>query len=475
MNRKKAALGPPFSCPMASSTDGDGMATRLNSPLETAAEYLESLIDVERMGDRSRARLDLAPVRELLSRVGDPQAGLSVVHVAGSKGKGSTCFLAEGILAEAGERVGTFTSPHLTSWVERFRIDGRPVEGSELAEVVEILRPHVDEMRSAVGPVPTFFDATTAAALLLFERASVDRVLLEVGLGGRLDSTNIVHPDVACISTIELEHTDILGDRIESIAFEKSGIVKPGIPCVVGPLPGPARDVVRERANEVGAPLREFGVDFEIDIQSEPPPVATGPVPRAFRYRERGGFEVDARLNVLGDHQAVNASLAIAAVRCLGGYSDDSLERAVREGLPRVELPGRVEIIAREPWVLVDEAHTVASTEALVKLLPAFEASECHLVLSISRDKKLGAILRSLLPSFDRVIVTRSEKHRSMDPVKLAAEIRQRGHVDVEVCPDPRRAVQQARKGVGRRGLLCAAGSIYLAGIAREEFRRHAP
>ena len=141
------------------------MATRLNSPLDAAAEYLESLIDVERMQDRSRARLNLAPIRELLSRLGDPQTGLSIVHVAGSKGKGSICFLAEGILAASGERVGTFTSPHLTSWVERFRIAGRPVRGSELADAVEILRPHVDEMRKAVGPVPTFFDATTMSLI----------------------------------------------------------------------------------------------------------------------------------------------------------------------------------------------------------------------------------------------------------------------------------------------------------------------
>jgi len=449
------------------------MATRLNSPLDAAAEYLESLIDVERMQDRSRARLNLAPIRELLSRLGDPQTGLSIVHVAGSKGKGSICFLAEGILAASGERVGTFTSPHLTSWVERFRIAGRPVRGSELADAVEILRPHVDEMRKAVGPVPTFFDATTAAALLLFKRASVDRVLLEVGLGGRLDSTNVVDPDVACISTIELEHTDILGDRIESIAFEKAGILKPGVPCVVGPLPDAARKVVRERANEVGAPLREFGIDFEVEVQREPSDRTGGPAAPAFRYREPDGFEVEARLGVLGDHQAVNASLAIAAVHCLEICSNDALKAAVKRGLPRVELPGRIEVISRAPWVLVDEAHTAESTNALVKLLPAFEASERHLVLSISRGKNLDAILDSLLPPFERVTVTRSEKHRSLDPTALAAEIRRRGHAQVEVCSEPRRAIQEARQRLGRGGLLCAAGSIYLAGIAREEFRRH--
>ena len=214
MNGKKAALGPPFSCPATSRGDGEDVSIRQKSPLQAASEYLESLIDVERMGDRSRARLDLAAIRELLARLGNPQANLSFVHVAGSKGKGSTCFLAEGILAALEERVGTFTSPHLSSWVERFRIDGTPVEGAELAEVVAILQPHVDAMRMGNGPVPTFFDATTAAALLIFERASVDRVLFEVGLGGRLDSTNVVEPDVTCISTIELEHTDVLGDRI---------------------------------------------------------------------------------------------------------------------------------------------------------------------------------------------------------------------------------------------------------------------
>ncbi len=261
--------------------------------------------------------------------------------------------------------------------------------------------------------------------------------------------------------------TSFARSRTTSRAGPGSGPTTQGMPGFTIPDFSNAMDSIRSpRMSVCSSSIVEMQATsgWTMLVESRRPP----------RPTSRRTRSTDARLKVLGDHQAVNASLAIAAVRCLGGYSDDSLERAVREGLPRVELPGRVEIIAREPWVLVDEAHTVASTEALVKLLPAFEASECHLVLSISRDKKLGAILRSLLPSFDRVIVTRSEKHRSMDPVKLAAEIRQRGHVDVEVCPDPRRAVQQARKGVGRRGLLCAAGSIYLAGIAREEFRRHA-
>ena len=319
--------------------------------------------------------------------------------------------------------------------------------------------------------IPVFFDASTAAALSLFEGASVDRVLLEVGMGGRLDSTNIVQPKVTCIASIELEHTDVLGDRIEDIAFEKAGILKPGVPCVMGPLPDQARDIVRDRAKKVGAPLREFGVDFTVEMEPRATNRSEGPVPLAFRYCERDGFEIDTRLAVLGEHQVLNASLAIAAVRCLEVHSDDALKVAVASGLPRVELPGRLEILGRKPWIVVDEAHTAASADVLARLLTAFEASERHLILSISRGKNYDAILDSLLPVFERVTVTRSERHRSVDPDELASWIRARGYAHVEIFPEPRRAIRQARQQLDARGLLCAAGSVYLAGIAREELQ----
>ena len=298
--------------------------------LEQAAGYLEGLINMERVpalgGAAAGRRLGLGPIRRLLERVGNPEKGLSILHVAGSKGKGSVCLLAEHVLCATGERVGTFTSPHLSSWAERFRIDGAPVQGEELARAVERLRPHVDELRARdPHDAPTFFDATTAAALLVFAGAGVDRAILEVGLGGRLDSTNAVAPAATCVTQIELEHTEILGDTIAAIAAEKAGILKPGAPCVVGWLDPDALAVVRERAAAIGAPLFEAGEDFEL-VSAEPDAEGLG---CAFEYRESDGFVVAARLQLAGAHQARNAALALACVRRLPRASR---RRATRRG-----------------------------------------------------------------------------------------------------------------------------------------------
>ncbi|MCA9509335.1 MAG: bifunctional folylpolyglutamate synthase/dihydrofolate synthase, partial [Myxococcales bacterium] len=236
---------------------------RARSPIRTlddAARYLDSLIDRERLPDARRRRLSLAPIHALLDDVGNPERALSIVHVAGSKGKGSTCTFGDALSRALGERTALFTSPHLERWTERFRIDGAEVEGERLAAAVERLRPSVERLRAdRTRETPSFFDATTAAALLLFAQARVDRVWLEVGLGGRLDSTNAVAPAACCITSIELEHTQVLGSTLDAIAREKAGILKPGVPAVVARLAPPAARAVRARAAEVGAALVEEG------------------------------------------------------------------------------------------------------------------------------------------------------------------------------------------------------------------------
>ncbi|MBW2295159.1 MAG: hypothetical protein JRG94_23055 [Deltaproteobacteria bacterium] len=268
----------------------------MNEPIENceaAGRYLETLINLEKQPELTAARMSLQPIRALLDRLGKPEQGIEVIHVAGSKGKGSTCLFAESALTAAGKRVGVFTSPHLHSWTERFRIGGRDVDGSALAKAVTQLRPHVEWLRdNDPENAPTFFDATTAAALLIFAEAHLDYAVLEVGLGGRLDSTNIVMPRVTCITSIELEHTDKLGTTLAAIAGEKAGIIKPRVPCVIGRLAPEAERVIRDRARELGAPVLRLGVDFPSLDPSE--------------------------LTVLGRHQADNAAIALAAIGLLG-------------------------------------------------------------------------------------------------------------------------------------------------------------
>jgi len=434
--------------------------------LADAAAFLEGLINFERRPDVPYARFDLAPIRALLARVGDPQRRLSVIHVAGSKGKGSTALLAEAVLRAAGERVGTFTSPHLERWTERFRIDGREVAGDALAAAVERLRPHLAALRDeAPDAAPTFFDATTAAAFLLFAEAGVDRVLLEVGLGGRLDSTNVVDPAVACVTTIELEHTDKLGATLAAIAGEKAGIVKSGRPVVVGALAPEALDVVLARARDVGAPAAVLGRDFHVELRG----LDRDGV--AFVHRDAEG-EIAATVPALGAHHAANASLAIACVRRLAAHDAATVARAARIGLARAELPGRVEVLRRAPWIVVDGAHTAASARALAAAVAELPRAHTHLVLSISAGKDLPAILAAVVPLADRVTLTRAEPARSLDPAEIAAATRAiRPGLELRVVPNPHLALRAALEDARADDLLVATGSIYLAGLARRLWR----
>jgi dihydrofolate synthase/folylpolyglutamate synthase len=432
--------------------------------LEEAGAWLEGLINVERRPDWPYARMGLEPVRRLLGLLDEPQRGLSVLHVAGSKGKGSCALLAEAVLRAAGERVGVFTSPHLLRWSERFRIDGREVEGERLAAAVERLRPHVEALRSQTPEnAPTFFDATTAAALLLFREAGVERAVLEVGLGGRLDSTNVVRPEVCAITTIELEHTDRLGDTLAAIAGEKAGIVKPGVPVVTGALPDEAARVVEGVAREQGAPLARLGREFRAEVHS------VGPDGLAFRVRD-GELDAELHAPLLCPRQAENAAVALAAVgRLPGAPRPGELARAAAAGLAPVRLPGRIELLGSAPWRIADSAHTAASARALAEALARFPARRARLVLSVSAGKDLAAILDALLPRFESVTVTRAEPTRSLKPADVAAAVRAAAPgAAVRAVPNPHLALRAAREGLGEGDLVCAAGSVYLAGLARQ-------
>jgi dihydrofolate synthase/folylpolyglutamate synthase len=444
--------------------------TRFGS-LDDAARWLEGLINLERAPDRRSLRLSLEPVMRLLDRLGHPERELSVVHVAGSKGKGSTALFAESVLRAAGERVGTFTSPHLECWTERFRVDGAEVQAAALVAALDEIRPHVDALRAdAEAPDPSFFDVTTAAAFLLFRDARVDRAVLEVGLGGRLDSTNVVDPAVSCITSIELEHTDRLGDTLGAIAAEKAGVVKPGRPVVTGRLPAEAARVVAERAAAVGAPLAVLGRDFDVEVLA-------GSTLLGVELEMRDGpLATQARLLVPGRHQADNAALALACVRRLGSYAPEALAAAARRGLAQAVLPGRIEVLGERPWLVVDAAHTERSAAALADALAGLPRRRTRLVLSISSDKRLEAILAHLLPIADEVFVTRAEPVRSLDPQQVARAVRAAAPaLPIHAVPNPFLAVRAACEGLGQDDLLVATGSIYLAGLARRVLRGRGP
>ncbi len=451
------------------------------SNVADATRWLDGLINRERTGDYVYERLDLRPIEALMDAIGRPHERLSVLHVAGSKGKGSTCLFAESILGALGERVGTFTSPHLERWTERFRIAGREIEEADLVAAVRRVRPAIERLRH--GPPetrPSFFDATTAIAFVAFEAARVDRAVIEVGLGGRLDSTNVVRPAVTCITSIELEHTDKLGPTEAAIAGEKAGILKTGVPAVLGRLGPEAAEVIRKRAAAVGAEVFAAGEHFDVcaldpvasrggedDGGAEPRRAAIA-LGQRIRFESRGGSPIEAELPLFGAAAAANAGLAIECVRRLGGWDEAAVREAARLGLARAALPGRIEILANDPAVLIDAAHTARSAENVAEALARLAPEGFDLLFSISSDKNVDAVLAPLLPGAIRLWLTRADALRSADPLRLAERVHAlRPELPIEIIPDPESAARTARAALppGRR--LCAVGSVYLAGITR--------
>ncbi|MBW2267650.1 MAG: bifunctional folylpolyglutamate synthase/dihydrofolate synthase [Deltaproteobacteria bacterium] len=431
-----------------------------------AGAWLESLVNLEQRSDWPYSRVGLGPICALLARLDDPQWAQPCIHVAGSKGKGSTVLLAEAVLSASGQRVGAFTSPHLERWTERIRLGGREVDAAALVAAVAEVRPHVEALRAEQPEnAPTFFDVTTAVAFVCFRAAGVDRAVLEVGLGGRLDSTNVVTPEVTCITSIELEHTDKLGGTLGAIAGEKAGILKPGVPAVVGALPAEAAEVVRARAEEIGVSLGWIGQDFGFE--------RLGEAARDRRVRLwDADFSCEVELGVRGRHQLGNAALALACVRRVGVHSGTALAKAAREGLAAARLPGRCEIVGTAPLLMVDSAHTAASARCLAVELDEWSPDELHLVLSVSADKALAPLLDALLPRASSVTLTRAEPHRSCDPESLARSVRARApQLALQVVPDAPRALREVLAQLAPDAAACATGSVYLAGIARRVWR----
>jgi dihydrofolate synthase/folylpolyglutamate synthase len=409
------------------------------------------------------ADLKLDRMRTLLSRLGDPHRGLRIVHVAGSKGKGSTSAMLAAVLREAGYRVGLFTSPHLSRLEERFQVDGSPITANELTQLL-------GEVRQAVDDTPvTFFEIATAVGFLHFVRRRVQAVLLEVGLGGRLDSTNVCLPVLSVITSISLDHTRILGDTLGMIAREKAGIVKHGRPVVSGATADEARGVIAEVCRGRQAPLAELGRDFRYAA-------TPGRVSRAGCVKPRVQVTTADRawpsfeVNLLGEHQAANAALVIACVEKLNRSGWCVSDQAVSRGLAEVSWPARMEVMCRAPMVVLDCAHNVASAEALVETLDAsFPPGRRTLVFAGSADKDLAGMFRALGPRFDRAILTTySVNSRAVPAADLAELWRGITPAPAEVCPDSAEALRQALRPAQPDDLVCVTGSVFLAGEARQ-------
>lgn len=442
-------------------------------------DRLETLADVERLlaastnyeeklpRDALERAFDLSRMRRLLASLGHPEVGPTTVHVTGSKGKGSTCRMVAAILAAAGRGpVGLYVSPHLESLVERTSVDDRPVPGPALAAAASGLLPWL-RAHEGTALFPTFFELLTAAAHLAFRAAGVRSLVLEVGLGGRLDATTVCAPAVTAITTIELEHVKLLGDTLAKIAREKAGILKPGVPCVTAvPLGSEALAAIEAEASWVGAPVLALGRDFFVEGRA----TGAGPV---VRTRVRGPFgapALDVRLPVAGLHQAQNAAVGVALARTLGVG-----EAAIVEGLARVTLPGRMERVLARPCVVIDGAHTAASGEAALATARAcFPHRALHLVVGVLEEKNGEGILAALLAAAASVTCSPVPSPRALPAERLAALARRHAACPVEVARDPAAALDAAIARAGPDDLVLVTGSTYLAGAARAAARAHA-
>jgi len=418
------------------------------STLRDAERYLDGLINREKKTQFDYERLGLAPIRALLAAIGNPERGLACVHVAGSKGKGTVTLATECLLRAAGLRVGTYTSPHLVSWRERFRIDGELVGERELVSVLCAMMPAIEQLRADPDLCPSFFDVSTALALALFRAANVDVAAIEVGLGGRLDSTNAVESRVSIVTTIQLEHTDKLGTTLEAIAREKAGIFRPEVPALHGELDPEAWGAIAAQSIAVGAPLEQVLV---IDRHAS----ASG-----LRFGLEDGRVVAS--SVLGAHQAANLALAIRASEV---FLERRLEANELAALRALELPARLE---RFGELVLDSAHTPDSARALRETLAnLWPGRRFALVLSVSRDKDAAGIISELAEVTRLCVATAVEPQRSLAPDELAALAWAIGIPEVEIEPDPARALALARRRIGPDEGIAIAGSIFLAGALR--------
>jgi len=411
--------------------------------------YLESFVNYEKYPNYPYKRsFRLRRVKDFLNSINAPQGSLKAIHVAGSKGKGSTSAFIAYILRESGFKVGLYTSPHLSDFRERIRIlkprpksSGEktqdPFEGMiprvELLKLVSYFKPRIDNFNklSKSGPL-TFFEIVTVLAFVYFKDNNVDFVVLETGLGGRLDATNVVKPLVSVITPISYEHTAILGNTLSEIAGEKAGIIKKNIIVVSAPQPNEAMKVIKSKCKELSCELREAG--------------------NAAKYR----------LNLLGAHQLMNAGVALEAIKAL---NLDISDTCIKKGLENTVWPGRCEIINRCPYIILDGAQNKASARAIKNtIVENFDYNKLILILGVSNDKDIKGICFELSPIAGKVILTKANSLRATNPGILAKEFKEK---DKYITESVKEAKNLARSLAGKDDLILVTGSLFVVG----EFR----
>ena len=410
-------------------------------------QSLDFLYGLQRFG----IKLGLENIRALLARLDHPERSFPVLHVAGTNGKGSVSACLAEILQQAGYRVGLYTSPHLHDFTERIRVNGRAIDEREVARLTAWIR------QRCTGIPATFFEFTTALALHHFRREEIDFAVLEVGMGGRLDATNAVSPRLCVLTPICTDHAEHLGEDLAAIAAEKGGIIKPGVPVVIGPQPPAALAVLQHIARERRAPTFLFGTDFQ-------------PLPRgaAFDFSGPGLHLTDLQPGLPGQHQQQNLATALCAAALLRQQGVLIGEPALRRGVERVRWPGRLEWWGTERKILLDGAHNGGGARVLAAYLQSLPRLRgVHWVAGLKGDKQVAEILSPLLPFARALYCTRPPVETAVAPEELAARGAQAG-VNSTLYPSPATALQAALAARRSGEIVLVAGSLFLVAAARE-------
>ncbi len=442
---------------------------------QDALDFLYSFIDysLKRNFRNAAEKFNLDRMRNFMHHLGNPHQDYRIIHVAGTKGKGSVSAFCANVLAAQGYKTGLYTSPHMVEFTERIRINGQDIPKDALVKIVDILRPVTEEVHEI-----TTFELMTALAFVYFSQQEVDFAVFEVGLGGRLDATNIVDPVVSVITSISYDHVQILGNTLSEIAGEKGGIIKLNTPVVVAPQKEEARLKLEEIAQARNAPMIQVGRDYLYAADSHKLDGQTFLVwtpdeqPMVDEFIESGGRHMWSplrlRIPLLGFHQVENAATAYAALKTAEKFGVEISQEAFRKGFSSVSWPGRMEIIQRNPIVVIDSAHNRYSAMRLRQALDDyFPGLPVVMVLGVSEDKDVDGICQELLPRVRRVITTQSIHPRAMDAETLVDLVHRAGRSALAVTPIES-AVVKAIEEAAQEAVVLITGSVFVAAAARE-------
>ncbi|MEE9404838.1 MAG: folylpolyglutamate synthase/dihydrofolate synthase family protein [Algisphaera sp.] len=412
---------------------------------------------------------NLDRMRRLLELLGNPHEQLKIVHVAGTKGKGSVCAMVASMLQGCGYTVGLYSSPHLIDLRERISINNHMIPYADCANLFKKIAKIEGEFSDAGKPL-TFFEIMTAAGLMYFAEQAVDVAVLETGLGGRLDCTNVVTPMVSVITSLSLDHTNLLGNTLEDIAREKAGIFKPGVPALTIDQDKDAMATLQEVAEKVGTPLQVTGKDIDFSCRFESNR-ELGPHTRVCLTTDTSRFE-HLPVPLKGEHQALNCGLALAVLDKLKVHGFSVPETKVIGGLAATQLPGRMETVHDRPQVIIDGAHNAASITALTKSLGAhINYDSLVLIFGCSADKDVVGMLKQVALGADKIIFTKTKDNpRAEEPDDLARRFADLSGKMVQTASNLEAAFKLAARAVSREDLIVVTGSFYLAGEARKYF-----